>query len=150
MMEFRRANRDDIQAFTKVRSAFAASMRTLPDPAGFEDATRAYLEAHIDLDDTVIWLAVENGRIVSTCMACIVQTAPLPSCPNGKSAELLNVYTDPGFRRQGLSEKLIRLLLGELKCAGVQKVWLAYTEMGFPLYKKLGFTPLEDQMQRRL
>ena len=83
-------------------------------------------------------------------MACIFQTAPLPSCPEGKTAELLNVYTKSGYRRKGLAEKLVNMLLAELKQKDVRKIVLEYTDDGFPLYQKLGFTEIDHQMQLRL
>lgn len=62
-------------------------------------------------------------------------------------AELLNVYTKQEYRRKGLSEKLVTMLLHELKEKDVQKVILEYTDDGLFLYRKLGFTEINHQMQ---
>ena len=149
-VEFRRAIRADIEAFAEIRVEFLTLIRTIDDPASFYRDTVGYLAAHIDGDDLVIYLALDQGRIVSTCMACLFQTAPLPSCASGRAAELLNVYTLADYRRMGLAETLIRMLLEELQQRGVEKVLLDYTDDGLPLYEKLGFTRLPYEMQLKL
>lgn len=84
-------------------------------------------------------LFVKN-RIVSSCMAFIFHTVPKSSSPKGINAELLNVYTIKEYRRKGYAEKLISMLIQEVKNLGVEKIVLDYTDMGLPLYGKFGFT----------
>lgn len=149
-MEYRKAKRQDINAFVDYRMEFVMLIRDIDNSEDFRCKTQDYLNEHIDSDDLVIYLAYDNNKIVSSCMACIFQTAPLPSCPEGKIAELLNVYTICGYRRKGIAEKLLSMLLLELKEKNVQKVILDYTMDGFHLYQKVGFTELDHQMQLKL
>ena len=149
-MEYRRANRGDIERFVENRVEFAASIRQIDELELFRKRTRDYVEEHMEKDDMVIFIAVEGDRIISSCMACIFHTAPLPSCPTGVCAELLNVYTVQGYRRRGHAEKLLRMLIKEAGRLGVGKILLDATQMGRPLYEKLGFVPLSDQMQLKL
>ena len=145
-MEYRRATSNDIEAFVQNRIEFFTSIRNIPDVGAFEKNTKKYLTDNID-SDAVIFIAVENGKIVSSCMACIFQTAPLHGCLNGKNAELLNVYTKEAFRRKGHVKKLLELLIDELKYLEVEKVLLEYTSDGLSLYEKMGFVLLQNQMQ---
>ena len=149
-MEFRQATLKDLDEFVATRVEFLTLIRVLDDVAGFRENTRAYLREHLERDDLVVYLALDEDRIVSSCMACLYQTTPLPSCLTGRAAELLNVYTLPEYRRMGLAETLVRLLLDELARRGVEKVILDYTDDGLPLYEKLGFTRLPYQMQLKL
>lgn len=149
-MEFRRATRKDAEAFVENRIEFLTLIRTIEQPEKFRVETLAYILEHIGMDDLVIFLALDGDTIASSCMACIFRTAPVPSCPNGKAAELLNVYTKQAYRRMGLAEKLVRMMLSELQSRGVDKVLLDYTDDGLPLYRKLGFTILPQEMQLRL
>jgi ribosomal protein S18 acetylase RimI-like enzyme len=149
-MEFKQASYNDIDLFLEHRMEFVASIRNIEDSKSFKEGTRKYLEEHIDKEDLIIFIAKDGEKIVSSCMACIFETIPLPSCPKGKSAELLNVYTLEGWRRYGYAEKLIHMLMIESKKRGVEKIILDYTDAGLPLYKKLGFIPLEYQMQMKL
>ncbi|HOO28828.1 MAG TPA: GNAT family N-acetyltransferase [Lachnospiraceae bacterium] len=149
-MEFRQIRKDDLKQFLEMRMEFAALMREIPDMKSFRDVTETYLEEHIGKDDLVVVLAVDSGQIISSCMACIFQTAPLPSCPSGKIAELLNVYTKKDHRGNGYVTKLIRMLMEELKSRGVGKIILSYTDAGYPVYKKLGFTEENQEMSLTL
>ena len=149
-MEFRRATRGDVTAFVENRIEFLKLIRTIEEPEAFRERTLHYLIEHIDQDDLIICLAMDGNTIASSCMACIFQTAPVPSCPSGKAAELLNVYTKQAYRRMGLAETLVRMAIRELQLRGVDKVLLDYTDDGLPLYHKLGFTILPQEMQLRL
>ena len=149
-MEFRKANKNDIDLFTQNRVDFIKTIKKIDDLSTFECNTRNYLEQNIETNNLFIYLAVENKHIVSSCMACVTRTAPRPSSINGISAELLNVYTLEPYRRNGYAEKLLNMLFSDLKEIQVEKMLLDYTDMGFPLYQKLGFVPLEKQMQLKL
>ncbi len=145
-MEYRMADVRDAERFTQVRMEFVQSIRTIASVKEFAARTRTYLQEHLGGEELTVFLAVEGEEIAASCMACIYETAPLPSCTSGKSAELLNVYTRDAYRRQGHAEALLRLLLEESKQRGVEKMVLEYTEAGLPLYRKLGFEVLERQM----
>ena len=149
-MEFRRANRADMDMFLDNRIEFVTSIRNISDIESFKQSTRQYLQEHIDKDDLIIFIATEESRIVSSCMACIYQMVPLPSCPSGKLAELLNVYTIEEYRNKGYAIKLLHMLIEEVKNCGVKKILLDYTDMGYPLYKKLGFKELDRHKELSL
>ncbi len=149
-MEYRKAGMNDIDAIVENRIEFVTTIREMQDIESFKARTKAYLKRHITGDDLVIFLAVEGGQIIASCMACIYETIPRPSCLSGKCADLLNVYTKHDYRRQGHAEKLIRLLMAEVRKLGAEKMVLSYTEDGYPLYKKLGFQALEHQMEIKL
>lgn len=150
IMEFRKATKNDIDFFTQNRIDFITSIRKIDNLETFEHNTRTYLEQNIETNNLFIYLALENQRIISSCMACVTRTAPRPSSLNGISAELLNVYTLESYRRNGYAEKLLNMLFSELKDNQVEKILLDYTDMGLPLYQKLGFVSLEKQMQLKL
>lgn len=149
-MEYRQANREDLENFIDVRMEFASSMGEIPTMERFREETAAYLRGHLGKDDLLIFIAADKGRIIATCMACIFMTVPLPSCSSGKIAVLLNVSTLKDHRRKGHAAKLLRLTLEELKRRGVRKVILDHTDDGFPLYKKLGFETSERHMSLSL
>lgn len=149
-MDFYKAAQKDIDAFVEHRIEFITSIRTLNNVEDFRNQTKAYIKEHIDKDDLIIFIASDRQKIVSSCMACIFQTLPLPSCITGKHAELLNVYTLESYRGQGFATKIIGMLLNELKKNDIEKVILNYTDMALPLYHKLGFIELDHQMQLKL
>ena len=149
-MDYRMANKDDVELFVNNRIEFVTSISNIEDIGDFENKTRQYLYEHIEKDDLIIFLAAKDGNIVASCMACLYEIAPLRGCLSGKTAELLNVYTRSEYRRKGHAKTLLNLLIQEAKKRGVEKILLDYTDDGFWLYKKLGFTLLERQMILKL
>lgn len=53
-----------------------------------------------------------------------------------------DIATDPKFQKQGLGKKMLNHLLNTAKAMGYKKAVLIATPEGFPLYKKLGFKPV--------
>lgn len=53
--------------------------------------------------------------------------------------EILNMYTLPEYRRNGISSCVLENLLTEAKMMGVSKVALHCSKAGEPLYRKYGF-----------
>lgn len=149
-MIYRLAKRSDLETFLDLRMEFLEEVSQLKDPEGFRAASRRYLEAHMEGEDLLIFVAEENSRLAAGCAVCLTDALPLPSCPAGRRAELLSVYTRPQHRRQGHGERLLRLVLRELEARGAELIRLHATEAGYPMYGKLGFQLLDREMEYRL
>lgn len=76
-------------------------------------------------------------------MACAtisyIEIMPTFSDSTGKRAHLMNVYTYIAYRQ-------IEILIDEAKNKGVTEISLDSTDLGRPLYEKLGFCPTNDCM----
>lgn len=149
-MEIRKAEKKDLAKVLKHRMEFVASIREIEHPELFRQATKEYLQDHYNRGDLLIYLALDDGKIIASCMLSIFATMPTPSCLYGCSGRVLNVYTLEGFRRQGLATSLMRAMMMEARRMGVEKLLLDYTEDGHPLFQKLGFRDLDNQMEYSL
>ena len=67
--------------------------------------------------------------------------------PSGRKAYIMNMYTAPEYRRQGIAYKTLDLLVKEAKEKGFLQIALEATDMGRSLYKKYGFVPMKDEME---
>ena len=67
--------------------------------------------------------------------------------PCGKCAYLMNIYTRPRFRRQGVGEAVVRWLAGQASQLGISKIYLESSEAWLGLYKRLGFVPMQNMMK---
>ena len=67
--------------------------------------------------------------------------------PTGKKAYIMNMYTAPAYRRQGIAFHTLDLLVKDIRKQGVSQITLEATEMGRPLYEKYGFVKMEDEME---
>jgi ribosomal protein S18 acetylase RimI-like enzyme len=86
------------------------------------------------------YAAEEEGVLVSTVFMVIVEKPANPHFITGKTGTLLNVYTRPEYRRQGLAGKLIDLVIQDAKQLNLSYIDLSASKEGYPLYKKIGFT----------
>ena len=58
---------------------------------------------------------------------------------SGLCGEVLNVYTEPEYRGQGLCTTLIKELISSAKELGLARIDLSATDQGFSIYQKCGF-----------
>ncbi len=58
---------------------------------------------------------------------------------NGKIGTLLNVYTYPEYRKNGLSTNIMKIIIEEAKKQNVSEIELIATNDGEKVYKKFGF-----------
>ena len=75
------------------------------------------------------------------------QVMPTYHNPTGKKAYIMNMYTAPAYRRQGIAFHTLDLLVKDIRKQGVSQITLEATEMGRPLYEKYGFIKMVDEME---
>ena len=79
--------------------------------------------------------ACVDGEAAGCGGICIYEEMPSPDNPCGKCAYLMNIYTRPRFRRQGVGEAVVRWLAGQASQLGISKIYLESSEAGLGLYK---------------
>ena len=139
-MEYRFAGAGDIELLVQSRADTLRAVNRL-DPGyqfsrEFLDASRKYF---LDGDQETV-LALEDGRVAGCATMCYIDMMPTFSHPTGKRAHLMNVYTDPTMRRQGIAYRMVSMLIESAWNRGATEISLDATEAGRPLYRKLGFT----------
>ncbi len=67
-----------------------------------------------------------------------------PSDPRDSKAMILNMYTEPEFRRQGLARRLMEVMISWCREQGYRTVSLHASDYGRPLYESLGFKPTNE------
>jgi len=105
-----------------------------------ERNSRPYLERGLREGWYHGWLAL-LGQVVAAGAGVIVYDWPSgPTDPEQtKRAYLLNVYTEPEFRRQGLARKLTDIAMEWTRAQGFKVLWLHASHSGRPLYESMGF-----------
>lgn len=147
-MEIRKATKEDIDRLVANRIEFLQSMQSFTEEAikDYEQRTHDYMVKHLPDDSMVAWLALEEGEIIATAFVCFYEVLPLRFNPTGKNGTIYNVSTHPNHRRKGIATQLLKQLIQDAKERGVGKLYLTATEMGKPLYEKLGFETLTRDM----
>ena len=79
------------------------------------------------------------GQLVAVAAGTITTRLPSPVNPSGRVGYVQWVSTEPEARRQGHAAAVMDALLGWYAAEGVRSVELHATEMGEPLYRRIGF-----------
>ena len=149
MTETRLATLEDIPALLEMRMEFLGEANAVADEAlaGMLRMTNEeFLREGLADDSFVQVVALDGNTIAATGSASFYRLPPNKGCPNGRCAYVGNMYTRPAYRRRGLAESILTQLLAEAKARNCRKIMLHATEMGRPLYRKLGFADSKDDM----
>jgi GNAT superfamily N-acetyltransferase len=96
------------------------------------------------------WLAeVGDRKIVAGAGVVIV---PWPShyfTADTRRAVVLNVYTEPEYRRRGIGRKLMEEIVAWAREEGFDRLYLHASDAGRPLYESLGFVA-NNEMKLKL
>ena len=86
------------------------------------------------------WLALDgSGRVAGGGGVLLGPWPANPRDPCTERAVILNVYTEPEFRKRGIARQVMVTILEWLKQRGFRGVNLHASAEGRPLYEKLGF-----------
>jgi GNAT superfamily N-acetyltransferase len=107
-------------------------------PAALRESNDRWMAEHFGRD-FIAWMAELDGRPVAGAGLLWFAHPPGPTNPGGLEAYILNVYTRPEARRQGLARALVERLVEEARAAGVTRIWLRASDEGRPLYELMGF-----------
>jgi|AGTN01.1.fsa_nt_gi Acetyltransferase (GNAT) family. len=149
-MEIKKAGIEDIELLAENRLEFISLIRTVDDRDELYKQTMAYLQRHINDGTMLSYVAIDEGKIASSCILCLYEAMPTRSCLSGIYGLLLNVYTIKDYRNKGLSYNLLTRIIKDARQIGVGKIQLTYTDDGYPLYKKLGFEKNDREMSLKL
>lgn len=120
--------------------------------AELRTASRAYFTEALVSGEYVGWVVVRSGGPEQALAGAGVQLRSLLPRPNsegnglllGREALVLNVYTDPSWRRRGLASRLMTEIIRWAATAGVVRLVLHASTEGRPLYESLGFTATNE------
>jgi ribosomal protein S18 acetylase RimI-like enzyme len=116
--------------------------------AAAETASAVYLAEAIPAGGFYGWVAVTPaGDVVATGGVIIDQHLPTPSNLSGKIGYILNVATDPGYRRRGIARCIMQAMLAWLAEQSIQRAALHASDQGRPLYESLCFEPTTHGMR---
>ena len=103
-------------------------------------AFRPWLKAKMEAGEYLAWLAIAaDGSIAAGLGLWLMDWPPHMVGPGSKRGNILNVYTNPESRRQGLARRLMVVALDWCRANRIRAVILHSSEDGRPLYEKLGF-----------
>ncbi len=91
------------------------------------------------------WLVQEHdGRVVAGGGIIMLPYHSSPRDPSPQRAWIVNMYTEPEHRRQGLARRLMNVMVEWCRGQRMGDVYLHASDEGRPLYDSLGFTPTNE------
>jgi GNAT superfamily N-acetyltransferase len=148
---YRKLHHNDMDLFIKLRLDFLNELQNFTDEKEEEliiDSLKKYFPKHIDNNEFIGIICEYGGRVISTAYLVINERPENGTFVNGKIGTLLNFYTYPEYRKNGLSTNTIKMIVEEARKQNVSIIDLFATESGEKVYKKLGFTETEDKSMR--
>jgi ribosomal protein S18 acetylase RimI-like enzyme len=148
----RRASTADLDILVEHRRAMFRDMGYSDEAAMTAMASkfRSWLLEHLKGGDYLAWLVLApDGSIAAGTGLWLMDWPPHMIGQGARRGNILNVYTDPNFRRRGLARELMMAALEWCGENGVDTIILHASPSGRSLYEALGFTPT-NEMRRRL
>jgi GNAT superfamily N-acetyltransferase len=91
------------------------------------------------------WLAcMDDGRVVAGGGLIINEWMTHPANPDPRRAYIANVYTEPGYRRNGIARRIMQAIVDWCRAEEFKVVSLHASPFGRPLYESLGFEPTNE------
>ncbi len=138
----RQATIADVDIILHHRRSMFADMGRGDDKAreAMAAAARPFIEAGLEAGTYRGWLIEVDRRVVAGGGIAFAPFQPTPFDLSPRRAWIVNVYTEPGFRRQGMASRVLATIIGWCREEKMKTVHLHASDAGRPLYDSLGFT----------
>ena len=117
-VSIRRASLEDVETLVDVRLALERESGHLTQGTMFADvrrATRQYFLEALPAETVLVWVAEAQGTLVATSGLIFFQKPPSERNLTGSEAYILNMYTVPAWRGQGIATRLLQTLIAFAK-----------------------------------
>ncbi len=147
---YKRATIEDIDMLTKTRIRVLRAANSLSDDIDMNEVEKQsydYYERALCDDTHIAYLVFNEKRFVASGGVSFFQVMPTYHNVSGKKAYIMNIYTEPAYRRRGIAYKILDLLVSDVRSKEITSISLEATEAGRPLYEKYGFVKMDDEME---
>lgn len=149
-LNYRKATIADLEILTETRIEVLRAANQLSDDADMSEVKKQsfeYYQNSLENETHLAYLIFDDELFVGAGGISYFQVMPTYHNPTGKKAYIMNMYTKPDYRRQGIAFKTLDLLVADARAKGITAISLEATNMGRPLYAKYGFIKMNDEME---
>ena len=109
-----------------------------------------WLRRKMEAGEYLAWFAIApDGTVAAGAGLWLMDWPPLMSAGGKWRGNILNVYTEAPFRRQGLARQLMLTAMAWCEKEGVEGVILHASKEGRPLYESLGFEATNEMRLKK-
>ena len=149
-LNYRKASLADLEILTETRIEVLRAANQLSadvDMSEVKYQSHKYYQNALKNDTHLAYLVFDEETFVGAGGISYFQVMPTFHNPTGKKAYIMNMYTNPKYRRQGIAFKTLDLLVADARKKGIVAISLEATDMGRPLYEKYGFKKMNNEME---
>lgn len=108
-----------------------------------------YYEKYLANDMHTACFAIDEdtGDIIGCGGICYQREMPSPDNLTGTNGYLMNIYTLPEYRGQGIGKQIVEFLIADAKIRGTEKIYLESSKIARHMYEELGFSDMQDYMK---
>lgn len=142
-------NHKNVNQFWKLRLCLLRELGEISTETNLTDlekSTKEYFLSNIN-KSLICYGIIDNDEIISIASLCLFNRIPYQENLIGKEGYILNVFTTPEFREQGLAKLLLQEIIKYAKNNDIKKLWLNSSEHGKNLYSSLGFVCKNNEME---
>lgn len=142
-------DKKDVNQFWKLRLCLLRELGEISTETNLidlEKSTKEYFLSNIN-KSLICYGVIDAHKIISIVSLCLFNRIPYSENLNGKEGYILNVFTSPEFRKQGLAKLLLQEIIKYANCHNIKKLWLNSSEYGKHLYSSLGFICKSNEME---
>ena len=149
-IEIRRATLEDLELLVKWRMTVLHEVFSIPlsdSMPELEQKNRHYYQTALQTEGHIAGFAYVGKEIAGCGGVCLYREMPSPDNPSGRCAYLMNIYTRPEFRGQGIGKKIVNWLIDQAAQRDITKIYLEASASGRQLYQNMGFTDMLGYMR---
>ena len=148
-LNYRKATIGEIDLLVKTRMEVLRAANGLSDDTDMtevEQQSYDYYRKALHDNTHTAYLVFDGDRFAGAGGISYYQVMPTFHNPSGNKAYIMNMYTRPEYRRQGIARRMLDILIRDAKARGISFITLEATLMGRPLYENAGFVAMKDEM----
>lgn len=149
-LKYKKATIEDLELLVATRIEVLRAANKLNNDVDMSEVKKQsyeYYQEALKNDTHTAYLVFDDEKFVGAGGISYFRVMPTYHNPTGKKAYIMNMYTKPEYRRNGIAFKTLDLLVADAKDKGISAISLEATEMGQPLYAKYGFVKMNDEME---
>lgn len=149
-LTYKKATIEDLEVLTETRIEVLRAANKLSADTDMSEVKKQsydYYKRALCDDTHIAYLVFDERRFIGAGGISFFQVMPTYHNPSGRKAYIMNIYTNPEYRRKGIAYRVLDMLVKEAKDRGITAISLEATAMGRPLYEKYGFVKMEEEME---
>lgn len=145
-MHYRTATYEDIDLLVLQRLNFIEVDENSENYDSIKDNCYLYFETAFNNNTCDVILAEDNGKCVGTGIVFYYKSVPSVLNITGKNAYITSMYVEPDYRCKGIGTDILTKIVEKAVSREYKIIMLNASDMGKPMYKKMGFVEIQNGM----